>query len=214
MSVISVEIRSPRRDAMSAAGFRCAFWSGQRRSGWSGSRATVRRARLDLMVVGALATLAVLLGVTLTDTSAAATSTPLLAGVMNAFVPTPHAVVPDEEADPLASTGGRDDAPRSEIMAAALGSTDVTPPLRFGDRSGPGTPPASVARVTAEAFAAGAGSAGSGVHSDPVSSGGSGGLAILLALGMLPDRRLPRQVFSDYHGHVRRASSRPLIRPG
>ena len=35
----------------------------------------MRRARLDLMVVSALATLAVLLGVTLTDTSAAATST-------------------------------------------------------------------------------------------------------------------------------------------
>jgi hypothetical protein len=214
MSVISVEIRGPRRDAMGAAGFRCAFWSGQRRGGWGGSRATVRRARLDLMVVSALATLAVLLGVTLTETSVAATSTPLLAGIMNAFVPTPHAVVPDEEADPLASTGGRGDAPRSDTVAAALGSTDVTPPLRLGDRSGPGTPPASVARVTAEAFAAGAGSAGSGVHSTPVSSGGSSGLAILLTLGMFLDRWLPRQVFSDYPGRVCRISSRPLIRPG
>jgi hypothetical protein len=49
MSVISVEIRGLRRDAMSAAGFRHAFRSG-----------------LNLLVVSALATLAVLLGVTLT----------------------------------------------------------------------------------------------------------------------------------------------------
>jgi hypothetical protein len=197
MSVISVGIRGQRRDAMSAAGFRRTFRSG-----------------LDLLVVSALATLAVLLGVTLTDTSATATSTPLLAGIMNAFVPTPPAAMPDEAANPLASTGSRSDATRIDMMAAALSSTDVAPPPRLGDRSGPGAPPASVARVTAEAFAAGAGSAGSGIHSAPVSSGGPGGLAILLALGMLPHRRLPRHVFSDCHGRVRRISARPLIRPG
>ncbi|MGH3869512.1 MAG: hypothetical protein ACRDQ4_26085 [Pseudonocardiaceae bacterium] len=77
MSVISVEIRGLRRDAMSAAGFRHAFRSG-----------------LNLLVVSALATLAVLLGMTLTDDSAAATSTPLLASIMHAFVPTTHVPTP------------------------------------------------------------------------------------------------------------------------
>jgi hypothetical protein len=118
--------------------------------------------------------------------------------------------VPDEAPNPLAFTGGRADAPRSDVMAAALGSLGAAPPPRLDDRSAP----ASVARVTAEAFAAGAGSAGSGVHSGPVSSGGSGGLAVLLALGMLPDHRLPRLVCSTYNGRVTRLSSRPLIRPG
>jgi len=198
MSVIRVGIRDPWRDAISATGFRRTFRSG-----------------LHLLVVSALATLVVLLGVTLTDTSAAVTSTPLLAGIMNAFVPTPPAAMPDEAANPLASsTGDRSDATRSDIMAAALGSTDVAPPARPGDHSGPGASTVNIARVTAEAFAAGAGSAGSGVHSGPVSSSGSSGLAILLALSMLVDRWLPRHMFSDYPGRVRRISSRPLIRPG
>jgi hypothetical protein len=198
MSVISVEIQGMRRDAVRAAGVRCTFRSG-----------------LHLLVVSALATLAVVLGMTLSDTSALAISTSLLASIMNAFVPTPPAAMPDEAANPLASsTGDRSDATRSDVMATALGSTDVAPPPHLGDRSGPGAPTMSVARVTAEAFAAGAGSAGSGVHSTPVSSGGSSGLAILLTLGMFLDRWLPRQVFSDYPGRVCRISSRPLIRPG
>jgi hypothetical protein len=202
-----------RCDAVSVAGLRRTSRSGQRRGGWGGGREIVRRAGLELLIVSALATLSVLLGVTLIDTTAA-TSTPLLAStIINVFAPTPLAVH-DQAANPLASTGGRGDAARSDAMAVALGTMGVTAPPRLDDRSGPGTLTADAARAIAEAFAAGAESAGSGVHGGSVSSGGSGGLAILLALSMLPDHRLPRRIWINYLCRMTWIFSRPLVRPG
>ena len=215
MSVIGAVNPDLRRGVVSAADFRSTSRSGQRRDGWGSGREAVRRAGLVVLVVSALATLSALLGMTFTDNTAADTSTPLLASaVISAFAPTYDAVVQDEAANPLASTGGGGDAARTDTTAAALGSMGVMPPPRLDDRSRSGTPTTNVSRVIAEAFAAGAGSTGSGVHNGSVSSGGSGGLAILPALGTLPDQRLPRQVCTDYSCRATWIFSRPLVRPG
>jgi hypothetical protein len=200
------------RNAVSAASFRRTSRSAQRRGGWGGGREAVRRAGLKLLVVSALATLSVLLMVSLTHNSAAATSTPLLASTTtNVFDPTPHAAAQDEEANLLASFGGRDYAARGDAMAAALGFMGVAPPPRLDDRSGPDISTVDVARVIAEAFATGADSAGSGVHGGSVSSGG---LAILIALGMLPDRQLSCRICTDYLCHLAWVFSRPPVHPG
>ncbi len=202
----------PRRDALSTAGFLRTSRSDQHRGGWGGGRETVRRTGLTLLVTSALTTLSVLLGVTLTDDAAATTSTPLLAStIINVAAATPHTDVQDVPTNQLASTGGRGDPTRSDAMAAGLGFMGITSPPPLDDRRSPDAPTADVARMIAEAFGAGADSAGSGVHGGSVSSAG---LAILLALAMLPDCQLPRRICTDYLCHPTWIFSRPLVRPG
>lgn len=201
-----------RWDAVSAAGFVRTSRFDQLRGGRDAGRATMHG--LKLLVVSMLVTLSVLLGGTHTHNTADATSTPMLGStILSVFAPTTHAVY-DGAANPLAATGGRSDTARTDAVAVAMGFTGVPPPSRLDDHSGPGRPVAGVARMIAEAFAAGAGFAGSGVHGSSVSSGGSSGLAILPALGTLPDRQLSHSICTDYLCRFAWVFSRPVVRPG
>lgn len=172
----------------------------------------MHRTSLKLLIISMLVTLSALFGVTRTTNTAAAISTPLI-GSINISVFAPTRAVYEAAANPLAANNGRSEAARSDVMAAALGFMNVAPPPRPDERS-EDTPKAGVARVIAEAIGAGGGFASFGVHGDLGSTGASGALAILLALGMLPDFRFPRRLSTDYLCRIISIFLRPLVRPG